>query len=60
MVNALNQTINQGLADANIKKRVADLGDALLVTSPAEFAKLVADETDKWRKVIVVASIKAE
>jgi tripartite-type tricarboxylate transporter receptor subunit TctC len=60
VITTLNQTINQGLADATIKKRVADLGDTLLSTSPSEFAKLVADESAKWGKVIRVANIQAE
>jgi tripartite-type tricarboxylate transporter receptor subunit TctC len=60
VVNKLNQAINQGLADDKIKKRVADLGDALLSTSPSEFAKLVADESAKWGNVIRVANIQAE
>jgi tripartite-type tricarboxylate transporter receptor subunit TctC len=60
IVNALSTSINQALADPGIKKRIADLGDAPLATSPAEFAKLVLDETDKWRKVIQKANIKAE
>jgi tripartite-type tricarboxylate transporter receptor subunit TctC len=60
IVNTLSQSINQALSDPAFKKRIADLGDALLATSPAEFAKLVADETAKWRKVIVAANIKAE
>jgi tripartite-type tricarboxylate transporter receptor subunit TctC len=60
VVNKLNQAINQGLADDKIKKRIADLGDMLLSTSPSEFAKLVADESAKWGKVIRVANIQAE
>ena len=60
VVNKLNQAVNQGLTDGNIKKRVADLGDALLSTSPSEFASLVADESAKWGKVIRVANIQAE
>jgi tripartite-type tricarboxylate transporter receptor subunit TctC len=60
IVNTLSRAINQALEDPNIKKRIADLGDQPLATSPSEFAKLAADETDKWRKVIVVANIRAE
>jgi tripartite-type tricarboxylate transporter receptor subunit TctC len=60
IVNTLSQSINQALTDANIKKRIADLGDTPLPTTPAEFAKLVADETEKWGKVIRVANIRAE
>jgi tripartite-type tricarboxylate transporter receptor subunit TctC len=60
IVNVLSQSINQALTDPNIKKRIADLGDAPLATSPAEFAKLVEEESGKWGKVIRVANIKAE
>jgi tripartite-type tricarboxylate transporter receptor subunit TctC len=60
IVNALSQSINQALADPAIKKRIADLGDMPLATTPSEFAKLAADETGKWARVIRVANIRAE
>ncbi|MFZ0525020.1 MAG: tripartite tricarboxylate transporter substrate binding protein [Xanthobacteraceae bacterium] len=60
IVGALHQAINQALADAKMTQRIADLGDAPLVTTTAQFATLVADETEKWRKVIRAANIKAE
>jgi len=60
VITTLSQSINQALADPGIKKRIADLGDMTLAASPAEFGKLVLDETDKWRKVIQKANIKAE
>ncbi|HSZ67540.1 MAG TPA: tripartite tricarboxylate transporter substrate binding protein [Xanthobacteraceae bacterium] len=60
VIATLSASINQALADPGIKKRIADLGDTTLATSPAEFSKLVFDETDKWRKVIRTANIKAE
>jgi tripartite-type tricarboxylate transporter receptor subunit TctC len=60
IVDKLNQTINPGLADATIKARIADMGGMLLAGSPADFGKLVADETAKWGKVIRDAGIKAE
>jgi len=60
VVATLSDTINQALNDATIKKRIADLGDMTLATSPAEFAKLVDEETAKWAKVIRVANIRAE
>lgn len=59
-VERLNQTINLAFADALITRRIADLGDAPLSLSSSEFAKLVVEETDKWRKVIVAANIRAE
>src|SRR5262245_53942762 len=60
IVEKLNQEINAGLADSNMKTRLADLGGTVLVGSPADFGKLIADETEKWAKVIRSAGIKAE
>jgi tripartite-type tricarboxylate transporter receptor subunit TctC len=60
IVARLNAEINAGLADANIKERFADLGGVPLPMTPAEFGKLVADETAKWTKVIAFAGIKPE
>jgi tripartite-type tricarboxylate transporter receptor subunit TctC len=60
IVAKLNQTMQGALTDATIKRRIAELGDAPLSLSPAEFAKLVAAEYDKWAAVIRVAGVKAE
>jgi tripartite-type tricarboxylate transporter receptor subunit TctC len=60
IVEKLNKEINAGLADPNIKARLADLGGAALTGSPADFGKLIADETEKWGKVIRAANIKPE
>jgi tripartite-type tricarboxylate transporter receptor subunit TctC len=60
VVNALSRSVNQALTDASMKKRITDLGDMPLATSPSEFAKLVVEESDKWHKVIRVANIRAE
>jgi hypothetical protein len=49
-----------GLADARLKTRLADLGGTALPGSPADFGKFIADETEKWAKVIRAANIKAE
>src|SRR5262249_34728052 len=51
---------NRGLADAKLKARFADLGGVTLGGSPADFAKLIAEETDKWAKVIRAANIKPQ
>jgi tripartite-type tricarboxylate transporter receptor subunit TctC len=56
----LNKEINAGLADPKIKARFADLGGTALVGSPAEFGRLIAEETEKWGTVIRAANIKAE
>jgi tripartite-type tricarboxylate transporter receptor subunit TctC len=60
IVDKLNKEINAGLADPKIKARLADLGGTPLVGSPADFGKLIADETEKWGKVIRAANIKPE
>jgi tripartite-type tricarboxylate transporter receptor subunit TctC len=56
----LNTEINAGLADPKLKARLADLGGIMLAGSPAEFGKLIADETDKWGKVVRAAHMKPE
>ena len=48
------------LADPKIKARLADCGGTMLAGSPADFGKLIADETEKWGKVIRAANIKPE
>jgi tripartite-type tricarboxylate transporter receptor subunit TctC len=56
----LNKTINAGLADPKLKARLAALGAMPLATSSAEYGKLIAEETEKWGKVIRTANIKLE
>ena len=60
IVDALNRETNAGLADPTIKARLDDMGGMALTGSPADFGKLIADETEKWGKVIRDAGIKAE
>jgi tripartite-type tricarboxylate transporter receptor subunit TctC len=60
IVDKLNHTMSAALADATIKRRIAELGDAPLSLSPAEFTKLVADEYEKWAAVIRAAGVRAE
>jgi tripartite-type tricarboxylate transporter receptor subunit TctC len=60
IIDKLNQEINAGLADLKIKTRLAELGGTALAGSPADFGRLIADETEKWAKVIKFAGIKAE
>jgi len=59
IVDKLNREINAGLAELKMKARLADLGGTVLAGSPADFGKLIADETEKWAKVIRGANIKA-
>jgi tripartite-type tricarboxylate transporter receptor subunit TctC len=60
IVDKLNREINAGLADPKIEARLANLGGDVLALSPADFGKLIADETEKWGKVIRAANIKPE
>jgi len=60
IIETLNKEVNAGLADPKIKTRLAELGGTALTGSPADFAKLIADETEKWGKVIRAANIKPE
>jgi tripartite-type tricarboxylate transporter receptor subunit TctC len=59
IVDKLNKEINAGLADTKIKARLADMGATPIAGSSADFGKLIADETEKWGKVIRAANIKA-
>jgi tripartite-type tricarboxylate transporter receptor subunit TctC len=52
IIDKLNKEINAGLADPKIKAAVADMGGTVLTGSPADFGKLIADETEKWAKVV--------
>ncbi len=60
IIGRLNQKINPGLADPNIKARLADADTIPFIVSPAEFEKFIADETEKWGKVSRAANIKAD
>jgi tripartite-type tricarboxylate transporter receptor subunit TctC len=60
IVDKLNTEINAGLADPKMKARIADLGGTVFSGSPADFGKFIADETEKWGKVVRAADIKAE
>ena len=58
IVDLLNKEINAFLADPKMKAKVVDLGGTELPGSPADFSKLIADETEKWRKVVKFANVK--
>jgi len=60
IVDKLNKEINAALADPNVKARLADLGGTVLADSPAEFGKLIAEETEKWGKVVKFSGAKAD
>jgi tripartite-type tricarboxylate transporter receptor subunit TctC len=60
IIDLLNREINAALADPKIKGRLENLGSPVLMMSPAEFRKLIAEETERWAKVIKFAKIKPE
>ena len=60
IVAKLNKEINAALADPKLRARLADLGGTVLAGSPADFGKLIAEETEKWGKVIKFAGIKPQ
>src|SRR3954452_4885164 len=60
IIDKLNKEINAGLTDPAIKARIAELGSVPMTMATADFAKFIADETEKWGKVIRAANIKPE
>jgi len=60
IIDKLNKETNGGLADSKLKARLADLGGTPLAGSPVDFGRLIADETEKWAKVIKFAGIKVD
>jgi tripartite-type tricarboxylate transporter receptor subunit TctC len=60
IVETLNKETNAALADPMIKARLADFGGRALVGSPADFGRLIVEETEKWAKVVKFANIKVE
>ena len=60
IVDRLNKAINAGFADQRFKARLADLGGEGMPGTPADFTKVIADETEKWGKVVKFAGLKAE
>ena len=60
IIDTLNREINAVLADPTIKTRIADLGGEMLALSPSEYTRRIAEETDKWAKVIKFSGAKAE
>src|SRR5262245_31221824 len=60
IVEKLNKEINAGLADPQLKARLADLGGTVIAGSPSDFGKFIAAETEKWGKVVKFAGIKAD
>jgi tripartite-type tricarboxylate transporter receptor subunit TctC len=60
IIDRLNKEINAGIADPKLKARLADTGGTVLPGSPADFARIIAEDTEKWGRVIRAANIKPE
>ena len=60
IVDKLNAAVNAALANPKLKERFHELGGEVMPMSPAEFGKLVADETEKWAKVVQFAGVKVQ
>jgi len=60
IVERLNREVNTALANALVKTRMAELGSDIFTGSPADFGKLIAEETEKWAKVVKFAGLKAD
>jgi tripartite-type tricarboxylate transporter receptor subunit TctC len=60
IIDKLNKEVNAGLADQKLKARLAELGSSPFVASPSEFGKHLAEQTEKWGRVVKAANLKAE
>jgi tripartite-type tricarboxylate transporter receptor subunit TctC len=60
IIDKLNEEINAAFADTKMKARLTDRGGIALAGSPADFGKLIGDETEKWGKVVRVTNMKPE
>ena len=60
IIEKLNREINTALSDPKVRGRIIGLGNVPMPLSPMEFGKLLADDTEKWGKIIRAANIKAE
>jgi tripartite-type tricarboxylate transporter receptor subunit TctC len=60
LIERLNREINTALANPSVKTRMAELGSGIFTSSPAEFGRLIADDTEKWASVVTHAGLKAD
>ena len=60
LIERLNKEVNISIADPKFEARLANMAGTVLSGSPADFGKLISDETNKWAKVIQAANVKPE
>jgi tripartite-type tricarboxylate transporter receptor subunit TctC len=60
VIDTINRESNAGLANAKMKARFVDLGGTVIAGSPADFGKLIAEETEKWAKVVKFSGAKVD
>jgi len=60
IIEKLNKTVNEALADPALQAKLAELGGTLIAGTPEDFGKIIADETDKWSKVVKATGATAE
>ena len=60
IIDKLNRTVNEALADPAMQAKLAELGGALIPGTPEDFGKIIADETEKWSKVVKATGASAE
>ncbi|MFZ0606182.1 MAG: tripartite tricarboxylate transporter substrate-binding protein, partial [Xanthobacteraceae bacterium] len=60
IIEQLNRAVNDALADPDVQAKLAELGGTLIPGTPEDFGKLIADETDKWGKVVKATGATAE
>ena len=60
IIDKLNAAVNEIISDQKMRARLADLGGTVLTLSPAKYRELIAEETEKWAKVIQATNIRLE